>query len=85
MVQVPVPRIGTSDASRRSVDRRTDILRSVRDLTSGGDISSQLAAEVKSMTRAERESLLGKANLPITVSPDHALAIRQVLEFLGIN
>lgn len=81
-MQVPVPRVGSSSASKRAVGRRTDVLRSVRDLTSGSDSSSQLAAEVKSLTKEERETLLGHASLPITISTDHALAMK---EDLGIN
>ncbi len=75
-MQVPVPRVGTSSASRRAVGRRTDLLRSVRDLASGGESSCQLAAEVSLLTKTERELLLGQASLPITITADHALAMK---------
>ncbi len=58
------------------MSRRTDVLRSVRDLTSEGESSSQLAAEVNSLTQEEREALLGQACLPITISTNHALAMK---------
>ncbi len=41
------------NASKRAVSRRSDVLRSVRDLTSRGESSSQLAAEVKSLAKEE--------------------------------
>ncbi len=74
--QVSVPRVGSSSASKRTVSRRTDVLRSVRDLTSEGESSSQLAAEVNSLTQEEREALLGQACPPITISTNHALAMK---------
>ena len=46
----------------------------VRDIASGGDSTTQLAAEIKSLSKAEREDLLQQACLPIVIPPEHALA-----------
>ncbi len=75
-----VPRVSTSDASKRTVSRRSGVLNSIRELTSGGDSSSQLAAEVKALSKVEREALLQEASLPVMISPCHALAIKSDLQ-----
>ena len=48
----------------------------VRDIASGGDSTTQLAAEIKSLSKAEREDLLQQACLPIVIPPEHALAMK---------
>ena len=48
----------------------------VRDIASGGASEAQLAAEVKSLSKEEREELLSKASLPVHITPDHALAMK---------
>lgn len=57
----------------------------VRGVTSGGDTTSQMANEIKILSKAERESLLSKARLPILVLTNHALAMKADLAFLGTN
>lgn len=42
----------------------------------GGDCTSQLADEVKALSKAERESLLREAQLPLLIPTDHALAMK---------
>ena len=66
----------TSDASKRTVRRRSETLSKVREITSGGDTTAQLAAEVKSLSKAEREELLQQAQLPILIPTNHALAMK---------
>jgi len=56
------------------------MLSSIRELTSGGDSSSQLAAEVKALSKVEREALLHQASLPLVIPPTHALAIKADLQ-----
>ena len=48
----------------------------VRDIASGGDSTTQLAAEIKSLSKAEREDLLQQTCLPIVIPPEHALAMK---------
>lgn len=75
-MRVPGCRVPSSDASRRTVKRRTDGIGRVRSVTSGGDVAAQLASEVKSLSKAEREELLKEAQLPVIIPTDHALAIK---------
>ena len=80
LVQAPVPRVSSSDASKRTISRRTSMLSSIRELTSGGDSSSQLAAEIKALSKVDREALLQQASLPLVIPPSHALAIKADLQ-----
>ena len=45
-------------------------------VVSGGDTSSQLQAEVKSLPEDQRKMLLGEMGLPVVIPTDHALAIK---------
>ena len=76
MVQVPGCRVPTADASKRTIERRTEVLGHVRQLASGGDISAQFAAEIKVLNTAEREDLLHQAQLPVVIPANHALAMK---------
>ncbi len=58
------------------MQRRTDVMSTIREMTSGGDSSSQLAAEIKHLSKEEREDLLSEASLPVTIPPNHALAMK---------
>ena len=48
----------------------------VRSITSAGDSSAQLAAEVKALSREDREKILGDIRLPILIPADFALALK---------
>ena len=48
----------------------------VQEITSGGDSTAQLAAEIKSLSKSEREDLHQQACLPVVIPPDHALAMK---------
>lgn len=48
----------------------------VRHVASAGASKAQLAAEVKSLSKEEREELVSKASLPVYIPPDHALAMK---------
>jgi hypothetical protein len=48
----------------------------VREITSGGDTTAQLAAEIKALSKAEREELLQQAQLPVLIPTNHALAMK---------
>ena len=56
--------------------RRSDGISQVRSITSGGDTTVQMAAELKGLSKEERDSLLNEAQLPIVIPTDHALAMK---------
>ena len=62
-MQVLAGRVETTDACTKTVLRRTKTL---REIASCGDSTSKLGAEIKAMSRMERQSLQ-QAQLPITV------------------
>ncbi len=76
-MQVPGCRIASGEASSRTVKRRARVLETVREVTSGGDGTSQLAAEVNCLTKVQREELLQQVQLlPLAIPVDHALAMK---------
>ncbi len=75
-MKVPGCRIASGEASSRTVKRRAEVLETVREVTSGGDSTSQLAAEVRYLTKAQREELLQQVQLPLVIPADHALAMK---------
>ncbi len=75
-MQVPGCRIASGEASSRTVKRRAGVLETVREVTSGGDGTSQLAAEVNCLTKVQREELLQQVQLPLAIPVDHALAMK---------
>ncbi len=80
MVQVQGCRVPSADASKKTIQRRNALLSSVREFTSGGDSHVQLAAEIQSLTKSEREDLLQQARLPVVIPADHALAMKGDLQ-----
>lgn len=79
MVRVANSRVPSSEASRWTLKRRTNTIAKVRSIESAGDSSAQLASEIKSLSKEEREQLLSEAQLPIYIPPDHALALKSDL------
>ena len=75
-MQVLAGRVETTDACTKTVLRRTKTLSTVRKIASCGDSTSQLGAEIKAMSRVERQSILQQAQLPITVPANDALAMK---------
>lgn len=76
LVQVPAGRVESSTACTKTVLNRTRVLSAVRGITSCSDNTSQLAAEVKALSKVERQSLLEQAQLPISVPANDALAMK---------
>ena len=76
LVQVGGCRVPSSEASARTMKRRTENIGKVRSITSGGDNSAQLASEIKALSKAEREELLLEAQLPVVIPMDQALAMK---------
>ena len=75
-MEVSSCRVDSAHASRRTLRRRSAEINRVRSLSSGGETTSQLADEVKCLSREEREKILGEAQLPIVIPTDHALALK---------
>lgn len=69
-------RVKSSEASSKTLSRRTQTLSKLRSSISGGDTSAQLLSEMHALTKEEREKVLKEAQLPIEIPPDHALAIK---------
>ena len=76
LVPISGCRISSSEVSRRTLKRRTDDISRVRNITSGGESSAQLKAEIRSLTTEQREELLQQAQLPVVIPTDHALAMK---------
>ena len=76
LVPVRGCRVSSSEASRRTLKRRTEQIGRIRSLSSGGDSTAQLRAEIKSLSKEEREELLQQAGLPVHIPIDHSLAIK---------
>ncbi len=51
-------------------------METVREVASGGDSTSQLAAEVNYLSKSQREELLPQVQLPVVIPADHALAMK---------
>ena len=66
----------SSEASQKTLLRRSRQLSDIRASISGGDSCAQLQSELRCLTREERQQVLKEANLPIVVPPDHALGIK---------
>ena len=69
-------RVKSSEASDKTVMRRTRNLSQLRTCICGGDVSVQMTSELRTLKKEEREELLREAKLPVQIPPDHALAIK---------
>ena len=56
LVQVPAGRVGSSGACAKTVLNRTKALSTVREVASCGDSMSQLGAEVKALSKVDRQN-----------------------------
>ena len=79
-MQVTDCRVASSKASVRTLKRRSETISKVRSLISGGDSTTQLAAEIQSPSQAERQELLQEAQLPVVIPTHQALAMKADLE-----
>ena len=69
-------RVKTSEASNKTIVRRTRSISQLRTYVSGGDVSVQMRSELQALSKNDREELLREANLPVQIPPDHALALK---------
>ena len=63
-------------ASRWTLRCRTKDIGRVRSISSGSESSAQLAAEVRALSREEREKLLPDVKPPIHIPADYVLTIK---------
>ena len=68
--------VKTSEASNKTIVRRTRSISQLRTYVSGGDVSVQMRSELQALSKNDREELLREANLPVQIPPDHALALK---------
>ena len=73
---VPQSEVKSSEACSKTLRRRSHCLSSIREAVSGGDAIVQLQSEVRCLSREERQQLLQKADLPVVIPTDHALAMK---------
>ena len=69
-------RVRSSEASSKTLARRTQTLSRLRVSISGGDTSTQLQSEIHALSPEERKEVLKEAQLPIEIPPEHALALK---------
>ena len=69
--------VKNSEASIKTIVRRTRSISQLRTYVSGGDVSVQMRSELQALSKNDREELLREANLPVQTPPppDHALAL----------
>lgn len=78
-------RTPSSEACKKTLKRRSDSIGVIREVTSGGDSTIQLRAEIQSLTENEREELLAQAKLPVVIPTNHALAMKADLSIPWIK
>ena len=76
LMRVPKATVPTSKASAKTVARRNQALHQLRDTISGGDSSSQMQEEIRSLSKGERQKILKEANLTIDIPPEHGVAMK---------
>ena len=69
-------RVPSGEACSKTQKRRSDVISRVRSIASGGNTTIQLEAEIKALTKGERDELLHQAQLPVVIPTDHALAMK---------
>ena len=79
-MQVTGCRVASSKASVGTLKRCTEKISKVRSLIIGGDRTTQLAAEIQSLSRAECQELLQEAQLPVVIPTHQALSMEADLE-----
>ena len=76
LMQVPGCQIPSTEASSRTVKRRAEVLESVWEIATGGDSTSQFAAEVNYLSQVQLEEILQQVQLPLVIPANHALAMK---------
>ena len=79
LTKVTKPKVSTRDASDRIKCRRSGELRQHRSITSGGDDTLQLQAELKGLPDIERQGLLADLQFKIEIPALTGLALKSDL------
>ena len=69
-------RVKTSEASNKTIVRRTRSISQLRTYISGGDVSVQMRPELQALSKNGREELLREAKSSRPDPPYHALALK---------
>ncbi len=78
-------RVRSGEACQQTQKRHCNEVSRIRSIASGGDPLIQLEAEVKSLTKEERDELLCQAQLPVFIHTEHALAMNIIPTFARIS
>ena len=76
IMPVPQSQVKSSEACSKTLQRRSHCLSSIREAVSGGNSTTQFQSEIRCLSREERQQLLHKADLPVVIPTDHALAMK---------
>ena len=76
LVRIAACRVPTSEASRKTINRRTQQIGQIRSNISGGESSNQLQEEVRCLPKEERQKLLREGGFTIDIPPEHGLAMK---------
>ena len=63
-------------AGEPSSEGRTDDISRIHKVTSGGESPAPFQAEIRSLSKEQREQLLQQAQLPVVIPTDHALDMK---------
>ena len=72
----PQSQVRSSEACSKILQLRSHCLSSIREAVSGGNSTTQLQSEIRCLSKEERQQLLHKADLPVVIPMDHALAMK---------
>ena len=75
-MQVPSCRVPSSEASKKTLLRRSHHLAKARESISGGASVVQLQSEIRCLSKEDRQEILKGANLPIIIPTEHVLAMK---------
>ena len=77
LVRVTSPRVESSEASPRTLKRRSNEIMLVRDIVSKGSSTEQLSHELQTLTKQDRERLLDLAlSEPVIIPSGDVLAMK---------
>ncbi len=85
LAKVTTAPVNSSDASDKTLRRRSHELMEHREVASGGQCSSQLQDEVKCLGKEERQKLLADAGFTVDIPAEHGLAMKVDLGMTWYN
>ena len=76
MMILPNGRVGSSQASKKTLSRRTKLINEFRAVITANDTGSQLQHEVRSLGKDARQELLRSAGITLEIPPEAGLAMK---------